>query len=422
MFLKHVTLTDFRGLHDLYLDFTTDGTTVRKQTILLGENGTGKSNVLKAIALLTVGSDAINDLIGGSIDEWIRIGSDSCTVSGTLITQTRKERFISVTLQRGDTLTTVLLRNQESLAEIDAALNHTKRNYFVLAYGASRRLNRGATFTQGSESLFKNNRAQNIATLFSPDALLSPLASWAMELDYKQGAEGIKIIRDSLNDFLPGLVFDSIDRQKGHLLFRNGADLIPLHLLSDGYQNITAWIGDLLYRVTQTFEDYKTPLKARGLLLVDEVDLHLHPKWQRILLDYIRKKLPNFQIVATTHSPLTAQQAGEGELIALIRNRKNRIIAQPFLGNPQQLLIHQLLMSPLFGLETDESLAVEQKKTELETLKKRKHLSAGAQEKKQRLSAEVGQLPTNLRSNTQIEPHHLDLIEKINAALTSSNE
>jgi hypothetical protein len=43
----------------------------------------------------------------------------------------------------------------------------------------------------------------------------------------------------------------------------------------------TAWIGDLLYRVTEIFDDYKAPLKTRGLFLIDEVDLHLHPKWQR---------------------------------------------------------------------------------------------------------------------------------------------
>lgn len=421
MFLRRVILTDFRGHHHLDVDFTTDGTAVRKQTVLLGENGTGKSNLLKAIALLTAGSDAIGDLIGGNVDEWIRVGADTCTVTGTLVTQARKERSISLTLNRGDTSSTILLRNQDGLNEIDAALAHAKRNYFVLAYGASRRLNRGATFIQGSESLYRNNRAQNVATLFNPDALLSPLSSWAMELDYRQGDQGIKIIRDSINDFLPGLIFDSIDRQRGYLMFRVGTDTIPLHLLSDGYQNITAWIGDLLYRVTQTFEDYQSPLKARGLLLIDEIDLHLHPKWQRMLLDYIRRKLPNLQIIATTHSPLTAQQAGEGELVALMRNRKNIIEAQTFVGNPQQLLVHQLLMSPLFGLETDESLSVEKKKTDLEMLKKRKYLSTSDQEKKRRLSTEVGQLPANTRSNAQIDVRHLDLLDKINAELTATS-
>ena len=67
---------------------------------------------------------------------------------------------------------------------------------------------------------------------------------------------------------------------------------------------VAAWIGDLLYRITETFEDYRAPLEARGLLLVDEIGLHLHPSWQRQLLDYISRKLPNFQRVVTTHSPM----------------------------------------------------------------------------------------------------------------------
>ena len=74
---------------------------------------------------------------------------------------------------------------------------------------------------------------------------------------------------------------------------------VTLGELSDGYQNLAAWIGDLLYRITEAFAHHRQPLHARGLLLIDEIDAHLHPAWQRKLREFLTAKLPNFQIIAT---------------------------------------------------------------------------------------------------------------------------
>ena len=97
---------------------------------------------------------------------------------------------------------------------------------------------------------------------------------------------------------------------------------------------MSTWIGDLLYRVLENFRDLKEPLTARGLLLIDEVDLHLHPKRQRELLSRLDQQFPNFQFVVTTHSPMTAQQAGEGELHCLTREA-GKIQLYQFSGNPK---------------------------------------------------------------------------------------
>lgn len=99
------------------------------------------------------------------------------------------------------------------------------------------------------------------------------------------------------------------------MIFKTPEGEVPLDDLSDGYQNVAVWVGDLLYRITSTFGDYKSPLKARGVLLIDEIDLHLHTKWQRSLLSFLKNKLPNFQLIVTTHSPMVAQQADDGDSI-----------------------------------------------------------------------------------------------------------
>lgn len=355
MFLKKIALQNFKCLEDIELSFEKTKTTNRKWTLILGENGTGKSNLLKAIALITSGSNALGELLGES-NSWIKVGKDSCKISATLTTKNGEERNIFLQINKDQSLSDIILANQVSLSLIDNAIQNADRNYFVVAYGASRRLS-SESFNGEKRG---HGRSNNIRNLFFNSHSLNPLANWIIDLDYESGDQGLQMVKDSLNGFLPGTTFDSIDKRRREVLFRTADGLVPLNQLSDGYQNMAAWIGDVLFRVTETFRNYTNPLEARGLLLIDEIDLHLHPKWQRMLIEFIGNRLPNFQVVATTHSPLTAQQTDVNELYALKRESDtDRISILPFVGSPKTLLVNQLLMTPVFGLDTDESLEVE---------------------------------------------------------------
>ena len=99
-----------------------------------------------------------------------------------------------------------------------------------------------------------------------------------------------------------------------------------------------------------------------GILLIDEVDLHLHPRWQRQLLDTLAKRLPRFQLICTTHSPLTAQQAGPGELVVLERDKKDGIRARRIDADPRTLTLEQIVTSPMFGVPTTASRQVEKQR------------------------------------------------------------
>lgn len=413
MLLKQLTLKDFRGLDDVSISFIDNMGKPRLQTLLLGENGMGKSTILKAIALIGAGSNSLSELIGNP-NEWISFGKGSCEVKAVFMTKEKKpkEREISLKINRGDSIKDILVNNTDSLDEIDRALSHTDRNYFILGYGASRRLNKNQSFNQ-SGSFYNNDRSANVATLFNSDANLYPLSAWVMELDYRSEGDALEKIKEALNEFLINVRFDSIDKQQKTLLFSNGKDLIPIHLLSDGYQNVSGWIGDLLYRIFNTFEDRQNPLLTNGILLIDEIDLHLHPSWQRKLLGYLKTKLPNFQIIASTHSPLTAQQAGEGELIILSRAKSGQIDAQLFEGIPNKMLLHQVLLSPIFGINSDESYETEQLKNEYESLKNRKASKA----KVDKLSKRIQTIPQVTRTNMVADAGLVDLLNKINQEL-----
>jgi len=132
---------------------------------------------------------------------------------------------------------------------------------------------------------------------------------------------------------------------------------------------MTGWCGDLLYRISEAYGHYRDPLSARGLLLIDEIDLHLHPTWQRKLREFIDDKFPNLQIIGTTHSPLTAQQTGEGELYFLQRDPPEPVRIHAYPGAARNLMIHQVLLSPMFGLASMDSKAVEDMKDEYRALR-----------------------------------------------------
>jgi predicted ATP-binding protein involved in virulence len=181
---------------------------------------------------------------------------------------------------------------------------------------------------------------------------------------------------------------------------------------------VTAWVGDLMYRINETFNNFNEPLKARGLLLIDEIDLHLHPRWQRQLHAFLQTKLPNFQVIATTHSPLTAQQADEGELYALRREQK-RVELIPFKGAPNKMLLHQILMSPVFGLESDESLKVEKAKTKIREISLKGRKSNADKALINRFSETLDETPLNLRTNSLLSEEDVELLSTINRELKS---
>ncbi|QDX26996.1 AAA family ATPase [Sphingomonas suaedae] len=366
MFLRHLAVTNLRSIRELDMSFVSDDQTARKWTYLLGENGTGKSSILRCLALALAGSDAAAELVGEP-DSWIKLGRDEAQIRVEFANIEGQMRQSALILRRGMSALDFVDHNRSHLQQIDAAVAKADRNYFVVGYGVTRRP-QGSRHSFGeATSLFRSPRARSVATLFSSEVTLISLEQWAMDLEYRRGRSGLSAVRKALDTLLPDVKFEGIDREQRRLMFKTQDGSLPLNALSDGYQAMAAWCGDLLWQITETFGDYKEPLNARGLLLIDEVDIHLHPLWQRRLMSFLQETLPNVQIVATTHSPLTVHQAGEGELFVLKRNDEGATI-QPYEGAPNRLLLPELIQSPLFGLSSLDSPQVQDLREELRQL------------------------------------------------------
>lgn len=422
MFLKRLTLRNVRSIRALDLGFST-GEENRRWTYILGENGAGKSSVLKAIGLVMAGADALYELVGEP-DDWIRLGETEAAIEVEFAPLSGEHRRAALTFRRGEKVFDFIERNRETIRQLDEALSKSERNYFVVAYGVTRKpaADERSAFSSGG-SRFRTRRARAMATLFSGDASLVPLEQWAMDLDYRQGEGGLNAVRTALDNLLPDVTFSHIDKERRRLMFETPDGVLPFSALSDGYQAMAAWCGDLLWQITETFEDYNDPLSARGLLLVDELDLHLHPVWQRRLVSFLQTTLPRVQVVVTTHSPLTVHQAGAGELFVLHRG-PNGVTASAYEGAPNRLMLHQLLQSPLFGLETLDSPQVEALRTELRTLTDTEAAGSaddGDRSRLKRVQAELADVPSWRETQPYLQRTNA-VLEELAAVLTSGGD
>jgi len=403
MFLRSLTVENLRSIASAELEFGSPRAAPQRWSMLLGENGSGKSTLLRAIAMVMAGRSALPSFLTEPAG-WIRNGAKAARVSATLVTANGEKRTIALTIRRDRDVATILEENQKSLEELDWALNHTHRSYFTVGYGVARRLSRELTREP------QPARFANVATLFTADALLHSIETWSTDLHYRLGKRGEAVVRTTLEGLLPDAQFEGIDRENRRILFRTADGVVPLGQLSDAYQSVAAWAGDLLFRITETFKDYERPLEARGLLLMDEIELHLHPRVQRSLRRFLQTRFPNFQFIATTHSALTAQQSSEGELWIVDRERGSHVQRYP--GNPQRLQVQHLLLSDAFGLD---SLSSPQAEAYLR-LRRKKQLTADERVELAKLHGELRADGDPLPERAGGEPLHA-LLERIDRAV-----
>ncbi len=196
-------------------------------------------------------------------------------------------------------------------------------------------------------------------------------------------------------DILPPKVLLS-DPDGGVIINTKYGKKIPFSDFSLGYKTITSWTIDLAWRMFNKYQASSSkPLNEPAIVLIDEIDLHLHPIWQRDIMQNLSKHFPNIQFIATAHSPLMVQAAldynyavvnfdeSEGRLI--IRNR------------PEELdgwRVDQILTSDIFGLESARGAKYDKLITEHRKLLALKRPNKSQQQELKNIESELRQIPT----------------------------
>ena len=131
------------------------------------------------------------------------------------------------------------------------------------------------------------------------------------------GARPADAIAATVGKFLEGFQNLRVEENPLRLLIDKQGVALNLSQLSDGERSFIALVSDLGRRLALANPLLENPLNGAGVVLIDELELHLHPKWQLEVVEKLRAAFPNIQFIVTTHSPFILQTAREGEVIKL---------------------------------------------------------------------------------------------------------
>jgi hypothetical protein len=131
---------------------------------------------------------------------------------------------------------------------------------------------------------------------------------------------------------------DLIDAQRFEMDLPDGKRIhVPATWLSQGYQSLIAWLADLVGQILLEAGEPVEAAEMEGTVLVDEIDLHLHPTWQVRLIPALKHVFPRLQFIATTHSPMVLPALAAEEIILLSQDAEGSVVARPSPKEPALL-------------------------------------------------------------------------------------
>lgn len=425
MHLSKIIIKNIKSFTQIELNFMKSKDEINKWTTLFGHNGLGKSTLLQAIGVALAGPSAIRELLPVA-ENWVRRGEPygemiaellwtegDAQIAGRPSKKPLHARYI-VTGNDPEQLpeslqeryyysvpTIVPWSGEGTSKEKEAGTKDMKRlqqtayaegrgGWLACGYGPFRRLSGGGQ--EADRILYAERISARFITLFREDAALTNTTEWLIKL-HNTAREGDAISEQALQhikqafstELFPKPVELLVDARSALLRIDKG-NAVPLHQLSDGYRSMLALALDLLRWVIQAFPDAANPLECYGVVLIDELDAHLHPSWQRQIGYWLRQKFPNIQFIVATHSPFLAQVADSDESGTAI-TEENTVVtgivrlvetddgvkAVSNLEPVQDLRVDQILMSPLFELDSLYSPKTEEKLKKHEELTIKKH-------------------------------------------------
>ena len=377
MKISRVTLENVRGFQDLLIDFGDQGAS----TLITGDNGDGKSTVLRAIALGLCDTLGASGLLAELPGSFIRYGKSKADVEIELIGTDRYIYKINTSVElQGNT--EVVKQKYWKRAQSGGDRNKDHKigaeefpwlKLFGAGYGAGIRI-------LGTERYQHYYLTDSVYTLFKSDAKLqeqelalrrifdhgrSKLGRRAVETKITQTLESILNFRGDMKVLL----------KENGIFFSRTAETnsdfdTELTAMGDGVRAVVTLVLDLMSwwylnlnerELLSSSASYDT-MKIDGIVLIDEIEKHLHPSWQREIVGNLLTKFPKVQFIFSTHAPLCVSGSTDFSLKKIFLYRTARHEDQYLYGYryslPQGYTADQVLTSEAFGLETSRSPAV----------------------------------------------------------------
>lgn len=284
--------------------------------VILGPNGSGKSSFVRGVSLGLLGSES--RYLRQELADWIHNGEPSARIELTVASGSK---------------TCVWNINRVGASDnyIYGPEGGDATHFFSSAFGPYRRFvgsNREYEKASRSHPLFGRH-----LPVFEESVVFAESLAWLQELKFKRlehDPEGKPLgsVIEFINQpgFLPfGAHLEEVS-SRGVFFVDGSGCRVPIEELSDGYRSILSLTLELIRQLSSVFGGEKLfqrndgesiTVEPPGLVLIDEIDAHLHPSWQREIGFWFRRHFPNLQFIVTTHSPLICQAASQGSVFVL---------------------------------------------------------------------------------------------------------
>ena len=340
MYVDRLTIENFRCFEQVEMDFNwpdrsswnerTSKTEPRLPNInlLIGNNGTGKTTTFQALVISALRVILGNTSSGFRTARIIRYSQETAEVSAKMM---RSDMDKGVAPDEVDTLPALspvrakaTIKRQQSTEFIetrglvpswaDVLYDDKHPGLFIAAYGAGRRTERPEAYNERLRAI----RYQRVASLFESHVGLIPTSrAFTQCRAHERWEEVISL----MNELLP-LPVHLTEKLEDDIepLFDYGGIPLPVSYLSDGYRLFVSWVIDLLTHLALVLPKRYKLSEAVGIVIVDEVDLFLAPRWQRTVLESLSCTFPGLQWLCSTHSPLVASSLDNENIYILEQN------------------------------------------------------------------------------------------------------
>ncbi|TCN28681.1 AAA family ATPase [Sinorhizobium americanum] len=383
MYAKSLTIYDFKCFQRAKLDLqypgrkTAGSSEISNVNLILGDNGGGKSSVLRALAIAVLAPALqrsgfvpyrlVRRQVPGMPEVshcLLKVIGKADSHEGALGLKSRIELLARLDPPARGNLDRIYLEYTPDSPVTPLLEDDFSPAFFVVGYGATRRVETG-DYSESSARRSRGLRYQRIAGLFEDHVALRPLTTWLSRL--KPGSPRFAEAVSLLNEVLPNdIAFTGafLPEDEQYLFDFEGAPT-PFNSLSDGYKAFIGWIGDLIGHLADVASQDEPLNSINGIVLVDEIDLHLHPSWQRQVVQLLSKTFPRLQFVFTSHSPLVATSVKRENIFITDRAENGTATISQIAEHAFGQSVEQMLLSSYFGLTTTRPESFEQESQSL---------------------------------------------------------
>lgn len=324
--IRQITVLDFKVIDVMRLTLPA-GRAYRSGApclMILGENSTGKSSILSAIALALIGkkeSQKLAKFLSAAVrsDERNRLDQLDQKPIGVHVNFHHTRETSGFTF---DPSTNVVGGNDQAT--------------IVLGYGPRR-------YFAPKKRDYPSGAAARVKTLFDPLATIPDPDEWLnsrTHAEFEKIAAALRVVLAMDDD-------DELLREGQTIKVNANGRSTSIEALSEGYRSVFTMTVDMLREFSQYFNNLE---EAQGVVLIDEIETHLHPRWKMQVMTSLRRVLPKVQFIATTHDPLCLRGMDDGEVVVLQRSGGGEVRQIRDLPSIRGMTAEQLLTSDYFGL------------------------------------------------------------------------